>query len=332
MDEEKKGGAGKVVGGAVVGIGGIIAAIAKGGAHEAGVVAKGASGVAHGAEVAGAGARAAGAGERGLIGVGRGAVAAGALEQGALAGSSVLRIGEDVVPLERAALGGAADAHLTPFASAPQKAAPKLAPAQRSMRIREIIAKAKPDEPAELLEHLGDAIDLGQNVASVLSDDDEKEIDKKLAASGLDFDRDVVPSLHHDAVEGLDGAKRMLLTDGHALVLAMSLPDAALPGTPIFRAERLGAILRGWQGRPSTVYVEDPLHVESVDERKTGAALVTALADSPGLEWHAIPSNGALRFAPPMLEAGGKRFRMLGEAPSWRDRPVSAIVLIGATK
>jgi len=331
------GGSGKAIGGAALGVGGVLAMVLKLCSHDAGVAAK----VARGAGEVGVVAR--GAGEVGAIGAaaGRGAGELGALgaagrgagELGALGhGAGVLVSGErgagqlvlagldspvevsQLKPLAHAAEDGvrvgASGRSLAPGVTNGTKvangakvatAAPAATKAARASKLKDALEHASDAKDAV------DALLTGWDLAQDSLDDDlETALDRKLAPNGL-VSRDVVPALKNEPVEGVPGATRLMLEGGRALVPAAHLSDDALL-TPLDVVERRRVAVQSEVRPLASIYVEVPSD-ESILQAATVRSRLFMANVSPKVEWTELTITGAGAAAlPGILERGGHRF------------------------
>jgi hypothetical protein len=336
-------GNGKAVGGAAVGVGGLAAMIMKLCSHEPGVAMTAARSVgevgvlARGAGEVGAvaaagrgagevGALAAagrGAGEVGALGAaGRGAAEIGVLGHGAGAlvsgerGAAQLVLAGVGAPVEVSNLAPVA-AHAAEdgarLGASGHGIAPGAAKGTTAVKAAPIPAASKVARSSKLkfaLEHAADAKDAvdivldGWNIyQDSLDKDVETELDRRLSPTGLSSS-DVLPAVRGEPVDGLAGATRLLLSDGHALVPAARLAEDA--ASSLLGPADKHAIAQH-QGTPlATIYLEVP----SDDRVMRSTSLPTRLlvADlSPRLEWVELVTVGPVTL-PTILEQGRRRF------------------------
>jgi hypothetical protein len=323
-------GNGKAVGGAAVGVGGIAAIFMKLCSHEPGVAVTAARGVsevgvvARGAgEVGALGAVGRGAGEVGALGaVGRGAGEVGLLGHGAGAlvsgerGAGQLFLAGVATPVEVSNLSPVA-AHAAEdgvrVGASGRGIAPASAKGAAAMKAPKISAASKAARSSKMKDALEHALDAKDALDIVLQGFDldqdsldkdvETELDRKLSPTGLSSS-DVLPAVRGEPVEGLAGATRLMLSDGHALVpgarLAEDAPSFLLGTTDKHELAR-------HQGAPlATIYLEVP----SDDRVMRSTSLTTRLfmADiSPTLEWVELVIAGPVKL-PTILEQGRHRF------------------------
>jgi hypothetical protein len=336
-------GNGKAVGGAAVGVGGLAAMIMKLCSHEPGVAMTAARGVgevgvvARGAgevgalgaagrgagELGGLGAAGRGAGEVGALGAaGRGAAEVGILGHGAGAlvsgerGAGQLVLAGVSAPVEIGNLSPVAahaaedSARLGASGHGLAPTAAKGAAAAKAPAVPAASKVARSSKLKHALEHAADAKDAldlvldGWDVLKDSLDDDvETELDRKLSPIGLSSS-DVLPAVRGEPVEGLAGAKRLLLSDGHALVPAARLAEDAASSV-LDPADRRA--IAQHRGMPlATIYLEVP----GDDRVMRATSLPTRLlmADlSPTLEWVELVTTGPVKL-PTILEQGRRRF------------------------
>lgn len=326
-------GKGKAVGGAAVGAGGVLAMLMKLCAHEPGVAATAARGagevgiVARGAgEVGAIGAAGRGAGEIGALkAAGQGAGEMGALEVASQAGemgvlghgAAVLASGErGAGQLVLSGLGAPVEvSNLSPVvAHAAEDGARAGASARGFGLVGTVSGKgtaARSSKLKEALSHAADAKDALDLVLDAwdiykesLDDDVQAELDRKLSPNGLSSS-DVLPALRGEPLDGLAGATRTLLSDGHALVAGARLADDARSSKLEPNDKR--TIAKQQQSAPiATIYLEIPS-----DDRVTKAATLSArlfMADiSTTIEWVELATTGPVKL-PAILEQGRHRF------------------------
>jgi hypothetical protein len=311
-------GNGKAVGGAAVGVGGIAAVIMKLCAHEPGVAMTAARGV---GEVGAVGVAARGAGEVGALGAaGRGAREVGAVGVAARGAGELGALGAMGHGAgELGVLGHGAGALVSGERGAGQLvlagvAAPvevsSLSPVAKHAAPLGAKGTAQASKLKAALEHAGDAKDALDLVLTgwdiyqdSLDKDVETELDRKLATTGLSS-TDVLPAVKGERVEGLAGATRVMLSDGHALVPAARLADDA-PSSVLAPPDKRA--IAQHQGAPlATIYLEVP----SDDRVMKATSLSTRLFNanlSPTLEWVELTTSGPVKL-PTVLEQGRHRF------------------------
>ncbi len=122
----------------------------------------------------------------------------------------------------------------------------------------------------------------------------DDDVDQKFKTAGLDFRGDIVPSVKGVPLDGLEGAKRTLLTDGRSLVPAARL-DKTPAGTKLLdgdaRSDLLSTFLLS-KDAGYAIYVEQPLPPGVAASTETGWTLLTSLLTSSALDWQEVAHQG----------------------------------------
>lgn len=189
----------------------------------------------------------------------------------------------------------------------------------RSLRVRKALSNAEPGDVVSLLDHLMSTWDLTQKLGADPEDgsDLDDDVDQKFKTAGLDFRADIVPSVKGVPLEGLDGAKRTLLTDGRSLVPAARL-DKAPAGTKLLDSDARSDLLSTFllsKDAGYAVYVEQPLPPGIVTNTATGWTLLSSLLTSSALDWEEVPTKD-LRLVPRVVVSGSKRLVAMVAGPT----------------